>query len=105
MSARYDVQVQMMRLGVQTCMMLVEAQWVITLRLWGMAGAWNVSAGENRRMVTEKTTALTSSAFATHAALVGGAGPAAAALAGMKPIRTRTRANARRLTKRGPRLG
>lgn len=94
---------EMMRLSTQTGMMIAEAQWIVAMRLWGMAGAWNVTPGENRRMVAEKGPAMLASAMAAQSAMLRGASPAETMLAAVKPVRRKTRANARRLTKRGPR--
>lgn len=95
---------QMMRLGLQTSMMMAEAQMVIAMRLMGMAGGWKVGPEENTRMVAEKSTAMVASSMAAGRAMMSGASPQAVALAALRPIRAKTRANARRLTKGGPKL-
>lgn len=95
---------EMMRLGLQTSMMMAEAQMVIAMRLMGMAGGWKVGPEENKRMVAEKSAAMVASSMATGRAVLAGASPQGVALAALKPIRARTRANARRLTKGGPKL-
>ena len=92
----------MVRLSTQSGMMLVEANMVIVMRLWGMAGMWKVTSGENKRMLDEKSTAAMASGAAMARAMVAGHGPAAVAMAGLKPVRAKTRANAARLAKRGP---
>ncbi|MDN5786294.1 antifreeze protein [Pseudorhodobacter sp.] len=92
----------MLRLSVEMGMMMAEAQMVIVMRMMGMAGVWNVTKGENKRMVSEKTTALIASGFAAQKAIAAGADPTGAALAAMRPLRSKTRANARRLSGRGP---
>lgn len=79
-----------------------EAQTVITLRTLGMLGLWNVGPTENQRMVSEKTDAFAKSARATTAAIGRGARPDQIALAGIKPLRQKTRPNVARLTKAGP---
>lgn len=91
-----------MRLSMQFGMMLAEAQWVIALRLWGIAGIWNVAGSEKFRMLAEKPPAMLASAVAAQKALAGGGTAAGAALAALQPIRRKTGANARRLTRRGP---
>lgn len=78
-------------------MMLLEAQAVIALRLWGMAGGWPMGWQEHLRMVTEKAAAAGESGAAMMRAT--GKGPGAVALAGVKPVRRRTRANVKRLTR------
>lgn len=85
----------------QTTMVLAEAQAVITMRLWGMAGLWAVAPGENSRMVSEKAEAMTRAATAASAAIATGKDPVKAAL---KPIRRKTKSNMKRLAKRGPRV-
>ena len=79
-----------------------EAQSVIAMRTLGMMGLWNTSAGENDRMVSEKTEAFTKSAMATAGAIARGASPDQIAMAGMKPLRAKTKPNVARLTKAGP---
>ena len=79
-----------------------EAHTVITLRTLGMMGLWNTGANENQRMVSEKSDAFAKSARATTAAIARGARPDQIALAGIKPLRQKTRPNAARLTKAGP---
>ena len=78
-------------------MMLAEAQVVIALRLWGMAGGWPMGWQEHVRMVTEKAAAAGESGAAMMRA--AGKGPGAVALAGVKPVRRRTRANVKRLSR------
>ncbi len=92
----------MVRLSLQSGMMLAEANMVVAMRLWGMAGMWKVTSSENRRMVDEKSTAAMASSAAMARAMAAGHGPAAVAMAGLKPVRAKTRANAARLARRGP---
>ena len=79
-----------------------EAQTVIVLRTLGMVGLWKTGPGENARMVSEKTEAFTKSAMATAGAIARGASADKIAMAGMKPLRQKTRPNVARLTKAGP---
>jgi hypothetical protein len=74
---------------------------IIAMRLGGMAGFWNVTKAENNLMSTEKLAAVQASAFAAAAAMMFGANPAGVALAALKPVRRKTKANVRRLGKRG----
>ena len=90
-----------MRLAMQSSMMLAEANMVIAMRMMGMGGLWRVTPDENDRMVKEKADAAIASGAAMTRALLAGHSPAKVALAGMKPVRAKTRANAARLTKRG----
>ncbi len=71
---------QLWTLGFRTGVMLAEAQTVVLLRLWGMAGLWPVGPSESTRMVAEKWPA-----FLHDAALT--------------PIARKTRANSRRLVR------
>lgn len=82
----------------------LEAQGVIWMRLWGMAGAWNLAPGENRRMVHEKLAAGLAAQTAAAAALMAGKTPTHALGAAIKPVRRRTGANLRRLARRGPKI-
>ena len=83
-------------------MMMVEANAIIAMRVLGMGGLWSVTPGERERMVSEKLRAVTRSAQATQRALWQGAGPEAVAAAALAPFRRTTRANMRRLSRRGP---
>ncbi len=93
---------QALCLAVQTSMMMVEAQAVITMRLFGMAGMWQVSPGENNRMVQEKTHAMVAAGRAAGRAMLAGQDAGSVVLAALRPVRARTRKNAARLSKRGP---
>ncbi len=93
--------VEALRLGTQFTLLALEAQSVVAMRLWGMAGLWNVAPSENSRMIAEKSTALIASGLAAQQALIRGASPAETMLAAIRPIRRRTGLNARRLSRRG----
>jgi hypothetical protein len=88
-----------MRPLIEASRMMIEAQQVVALRLAGMAGVWSMGPAENQRMVDEKVDAITESARAVFAAGLAGKSPEAIALAGIRPLRRRTRANAARLGK------
>jgi hypothetical protein len=88
-------------LWTEATLMTLEAQMIIAMRLGGMAGFWNVTKTENNLMSTEKLAAAQASAFAAAAAMMFGANPAGVALAALKPVRRKTKANVRRLGKRG----
>lgn len=90
-------------LGMAITRVAVESQMVIGMRLAGMAGLWNTRPDEVQRMYAEKPTAMLQSALAGARAMVSGDTPDAVVQAALKPISRRTRANARRLSKRGPR--
>ena len=95
---------QAAHLSVQTGKMMAEANMVIAMRLWGMAGFWNMAPQENLRMVQEKAEAAVQSATRAGAAIMAGKGAADVAMAALKPVRQRTRANLKRLQKSGPTL-
>ena len=79
--------------------MMAEANLIVALRLWGLAGAWPMAANERARMVTEKTAAAQDAVRAAARAAAGGSGAGAIAAAAAKPVARRTRANAARLSK------
>ena len=87
--------------AMQYTYMMAEAQSVIAMRMMGMAGIWSVTPAEDARMISEKIHAMTKATTdATRVALSGGTADQIGAAA-LKPIRRKTRANARRLSKRG----
>jgi hypothetical protein len=90
---------QLWTLGLRTGVMLAEAQTVIVLRLWGMAGLWPVSPSETTRMVAEKWPAFLHAAGAAGAAAMKGQEPHRIASAALRPIAKKTRANSRRLAR------
>lgn len=94
-----------MRFMVASGMMMAEAQSVILMRLWGMAGFWNTAPSEMVRMITEKQAAALSSARATQRAMIQGKPAGEVAMAALRPVRSRTRKNAARLSRRGPGAG
>lgn len=93
---------QAMQITVDTGTMLAEAQMVVAMRLFGMAGLWNTAPEEPLRMVQEKVEAVAESAASTLHALLSGQGSAAVAMAALNPVSKRTRANMQRLQDRGP---
>lgn len=87
-----------------SALIAMEAQAVIAMRLWGMAGMWNVATNENRRMVEEKLNAAQKGMVdASITALRGGDGFAVIAKAAA-PVRRATRSNVTRLQKGNPLL-
>ncbi|WP_225030015.1 antifreeze protein [Xinfangfangia pollutisoli] len=98
----FSTPTEMMKLAVRSAMTLAEAQAVIAMRLAGMMGLWRVTPQENDRMLSEKLAAVRESSLAAARATMAGKSPAAVADQALKPYRRRTRANAQRLTKRGP---
>lgn len=98
----FPTPIQMMSLSIRTATMLAEAQMVIGMRMLGMAGMWRVLPSENARMVSEKVSAVQDATLAATRAALQGKSPATIAEHALKPIRRRTSANAKRLTRRGP---
>ena len=95
----------LMRSSTSLAMLAWETQMVIAMRLMGMAGLWSVVPSENDRMVSEKGPAFLEAAQSASRAAIAGCRPDQVVVAWARPLRQRTRANARRLSKRGPRLG
>ncbi|MGJ8609914.1 MAG: antifreeze protein [Octadecabacter sp.] len=87
--------------AIQLGHVMAESQAVIGMRLMGMAGVWSVTAGENDRMISEKMDAMTKGMTAAGAAAMRGKSPDQITAAAIKPIRQKTRANHKRLAKRG----
>lgn len=79
-----------------------DSQRVIAMRTAGMMGLWNTPSDESTRMVSEKSQAAALSARALGAAIARGETPDRVLEAALRPIQRKARANARRLTKRGP---
>ena len=96
---------EFIRASADLALLAWETQMVMAMRIAGMAGMWSVVPSENDRMVSEKGPAFAEAAAAATMALARGSGPAAVTQAWMRPLRRRTGANARRLSKRGPRIG
>lgn len=89
------------RLWFETSMTMAEASAVMSMRLMGMSGMWSVTPYEQTRMWSEKPGAFVTSAGRATEAMLRGKDPVEVAAAAMRPIRAKTRANSRRLAKRG----
>jgi hypothetical protein len=83
--------------GVELTALLVETQMVVAYRTMGMIGLWTVGPGESRRMVAEKGPAFTEAAMAAARAAMSGSRPDEIMGAWIRPLRRKTRSNARRL--------
>lgn len=89
-----------LRASIEATRIMAESQLVIGLRLAGMAGFWPMGQAETGRMLSEKIAAgQLAGQAALRAGMAGGSLPQIA-LAAMQPVGRRTRANARRLTKK-----
>jgi len=93
---------EMLRLSIQTSLMLAQAQMVIGMRVMGMMGFWRVLPSETTRMSAEKVAALGEATLASSRAMLAGKTPARIAEAALKPVSRRTSANVKRLARRGP---
>lgn len=80
---------------------IAEAQGVIAMRTMGAMGLWSVPKTENSRMLNEKVFAFVKAGTDASLAALAGQGPDVVAALAIKPIRQATRANHKRLTKRG----
>lgn len=89
-------------LGLEMLHLANETQSVVTMRLLGMSGLWNVNPTENTRMVTEKPAAFARSAEAAMKAAIDGQRPDQVMAAAVEPLRRETRSNVARLSKCGP---
>jgi hypothetical protein len=81
--------------------LMAESQAVIGMRLLGMIGAFPVGPTENKRMVAEKVRAMGEASFAMWYSTLAMQHPNEVVAAGLKPFRSKTRANSRRLIRRG----
>lgn len=98
----YADPLRLMHLQVQSGMMAAEAGAVIWMRLLGMSGFWSVPPSENARMVAEKQVAFALAGKAAFRAAMQGKAPDKVLAASLRPVRRKTRANAKRLAKSGP---
>ncbi|MEM6382884.1 MAG: hypothetical protein AAF739_09435 [Pseudomonadota bacterium] len=92
-----DLNFAMWRMG-------MEASSVIAMRTMGAAGWWHRSDNENEMMVREKQLAFAKGAAQASLAMWQGANPAAVMLEAVKPAKAKTRRNAQRLSRKGPRI-
>ncbi|CUH75327.1 hypothetical protein [Tropicibacter naphthalenivorans] len=83
--------------------MAMEAGAVIWMRMLGMGGMWMVPRTENARMVSEKQTAFYASGHKAMVAAMKGKPADVILMEAARPLRRKTSANHKRLTKLGPR--
>ena len=102
--SRYSGPAEAIRATADMMLLTWEAQMVMAMRIAGMAGWWSVVPSENARMVNEKAPAFAEAGAAAGRAMMRGADPATMLSVWARPIRRRTGANARRLSRRGPKL-
>jgi hypothetical protein len=87
--------------ALQVAFVVAEAQGVIAMRMMGAMGLWSVPKTENSRMLNEKVFAFVKGGTDASLAVLAGKSPDVVAGLAIKPIRQATRANHKRLTKRG----
>ncbi|OYX43861.1 MAG: hypothetical protein B7Z02_07860 [Rhodobacterales bacterium 32-67-9] len=97
-----QVSMEMAQLMGQWWMTLAEAQMVISVRLCGLAGVWNVAPLENQRIMREKAATAQAAVLSAGRAAMTGASPAAVTHAALKPVDHFTTSNVRRPSRRGP---
>ena len=88
------------RPAMEAARIMAESQMVISLRLAGMAGFSPMGQAEMPRMVAEKMQAGLDMGHAAMKAGMAGDSLPDIAMAAMKPVRRRTKANARRLSRK-----
>lgn len=103
-SSAVSLPVDLVRTGSQVGLLMVESQAVVALRLLGLTGFWAVTPSETSVMISEKGPTLAKAASAATRAMASGKRPDQVLDAAVRPLRSRTRANVRRLSKRGPKL-
>jgi hypothetical protein len=93
MNGWFTLSMQMMRLG-------MESQMIILQRLSRIQMGGPMAQKEAVRMVTEKTTAAATEAFAMSIALASGKSPQSALESTVRSYRKKVAANRRRLTRK-----
>jgi hypothetical protein len=93
MGGWFTLWMQMMRLG-------MESQMIIMHRLWRLQAGGPMAQREAARMVSEKTIAAAAEAFAVSLALAAGKSPLSAMESTVKSYRKKVAANRRRLGRR-----
>lgn len=91
-------------LAFESLMLGAETQAVIAMRLMGLSGFWRVAPDEHSRMVLEKPVSFAAATSAAVAAASAGQRADKIIVAAIDPLRDKTSANMRRLSKSGPRI-
>lgn len=90
----------LIRPAMEASKIMADAQVVIGLRVAGMAGFWPMGRAEKHLMVAEKMSAGADAAGAVmRSAMAGGSLPDMA-MAAMRPVRSKTKSNVRRLSRK-----
>lgn len=82
--------------------LLDDTQWVLTMRLLGLSGAWSLPDGESQAMIGEKIPAFTEAALSGTFAMMSGGSPDRVFRKTLEPISSKASANRQRLVGRGP---
>jgi hypothetical protein len=99
--SQFPKPIDLLSTGLEAWHLVAETHQVVAYRLMGLAGFWSVLPTENSRMVREKGPAFAKSAKNAMAAASKGQRPDQVMMAAIKPLRKKTTANAKRLSKRG----
>ncbi|MEL6522491.1 MAG: antifreeze protein [Pseudomonadota bacterium] len=97
-SSPQQIAIDMWSAGFQAYMLMVETQTVMGLRIMGFAGYWPLPRDESSRMFLEKGPAWTAAAMAAGMGTLSGQPPDKIAKAAIRPLRSKTRSNAKRLS-------
>lgn len=81
-------------------MLAVETNTVMAMRMMGMAGTWPIPKSEPTKMLMEKPEAFGRSVMAATIAAATGKRPDQITRSAIRPLRRKTKANVRRLTKK-----
>lgn len=81
-----------------------DTQWVLTMRMLGMSGAWSMPREEHQTMIQEKLPAFTEAAFSGAFSAMSGDNLNHVVLKTLEPISSKASANRERLQQRGPLL-
>lgn len=103
--ARQTTPLDMVHSGMQLSRLMWQTQMVISMRMMGMAGAWDVAPTENNLMASEKAPAFAKAATAASVAAMTGKRPDEVLNAWTGSLGRKTGANYRRLSRRGPKIG
>lgn len=79
-----------------------DTQWVLTMRMLGLSGAWSMPQGESHAMFQEKIPAFTEAALSGMFAAMSGSSPDKVVRETLAPISSKASANRDRLVSRGP---
>ena len=89
--------VELWKSGLEFAALVTETQIVVAYRTLGMFGLLAAAPGETTRMMSEKGPAFAEASMAASRAAIAGRRPDEVFGAWMRPLRRRTRSNARRL--------